>query len=107
MDPLIRSLYDAAAMPQCPGCSGDHDSRYSCIQCGAKMCADCVGYRHEEHCAEWCEECIKAERARADLHARIDADIAEGLVRPPRPSGGVIHFPAAMLDAFGLEELDG
>ena len=54
------------------------------------------------------EEAARREAARADLSRRIDADIAEGEARShsPRPSGGVIHFPAAMLDALGLEEMD-
>lgn len=52
------------------------------------------------------EEAARREAARADLHARIDADIAEGRERTPLPSCGVIHFPAAMLDAFGLVEMD-
>lgn len=44
----------------------------------------------------------------ADLHARIDADIAETEARRHLPRGetGTIHFPKVMLDAFGLTEMD-
>ena len=52
------------------------------------------------------QEAARREAARLDLHARIDADIAEGRERMPRELHGVIHFPAAMLDAFGLTEMD-
>jgi len=43
----------------------------------------------------------------ADLSRRIQADIDHHAAHPPAPlTGGVIHFPAAMLDAFGLTEID-
>lgn len=72
-DPLIRSLYAAAAMPE-----------------------------------ESPEDAAARQEARDSLHARIDADIAETEARRhlPRLSHGVIHFPQAMLDAFGLTEMD-
>lgn len=49
----------------------------------------------------------EAAARHADLERRIDADIAETAARPMRaPECGVIHFPQAMLDAFGLTEID-
>lgn len=42
---------------------------------------------------------------RADLERRIQADI--DAATPPRPlESGVLHIPQAMLDTFGLVEMD-
>lgn len=55
-------MADLNELEPCGGCGGDHSDRYSCIECGAKMCADCVAFRHPEHAAEWCEDCTESAR---------------------------------------------
>lgn len=56
----------------CPSCENDSSTRYRCIDCGSVMCADCVCERNEEHCVEWCEECV-AVNARKIRLARKSA----------------------------------